>query len=378
MPVGAGADGGSPTHRPRRRADLAVVGYALAVLVGAVHVALPASDTGRTLAATGPYLAGLVVLLCLHRVRRSGRDPFAAVATAAAVIGIVLAGWVLLRFALALPDAIGAEFGFYRLKGRITTPLGDHNTAAGLLLPMLVATAVLAVRNRRWRFGVGLVAFGLAATLSRGAAAVLAVIVVVAYLVASRREVAVSLTAALAVVVAVLAVAGSALDASVPPGTAPPGPAGESGLAEVLGASVLGRIDLAVRGVEVGAAHPLAGTGLGTFGEVAADLPEPNDHAHQQFAHAFAEGGVPLLVATLLVVGALVARGGRALRGRATPQRDLVVLGGAGLLLHAQVDILSGLPGFEVVLAALTGLAATAAAGTPDSLPAPADPSPRA
>ncbi|MBS3941871.1 MAG: O-antigen ligase family protein [Actinobacteria bacterium] len=376
--MGAGADGGSPTHRPGRGGDLAVVGYALAVVVGVVHVVVPNWDAGLALPATAAYLAGLVVLLLVRRVHRSGRDTFGALLTVAAVAGVVLAGWVMLRFALALPDAVGAEYGFYRLKGRITTPLGDHNTAAGLLLPMLVATTLLAVRDPRWRFGAGLVALGIAATLSRGAAAVLAVVVVLAFAVASRREVAVTLTAALAVVVAVLVLVGSVLDTSVPAGTAPSGPSGESGLAEVLGASILGRIDLAARGVEVGVAHPLAGIGLGAFGDAAADLPEPNDHAHQQFAHAIAEGGMPLLLATLLVVGALVVRAGRALRGSATPQRDLVVLGGAGLLLHAQVDIQSGLLGLEVVLAALTGLAATVAAGTPDSLPAPADLSPPA
>ncbi|MEX2505200.1 MAG: O-antigen ligase family protein [Egicoccus sp.] len=367
----------SGPRRAGRRAgyrDLAVVGYALAVVVGLVHVVLPAHDAGAAVSATVPYAAGLAVLLVLHRRQWSGRDGFGPVVTVMAVLGVALAAWVLVRFGATLPGEVGEPFGFYRLKGRLTTPLGDHNTAAGLLLPTLVATAVLAVHDRRWRIGAALVALGIAATLSRGAAVVLAVVVALAYLVASRREVAVTLTAAFAVVVAVLIVASSVLDTSVPAGTAPPGPASESGLAQVLGASVTGRIDLAVRGVEVGADHPLLGAGLGTFGDAAADLPEPNGHAHQQFAHAFAVGGLPLLAATLLVVGALVGRGVRALRRPATSQRDLVLLGGAGLLLHAQVDILSGLLGFEVLLAALAGLAATVATGAPDSLPAPADP----
>lgn len=365
----------------RRGVDLAVVGYALATVIGLLQAVSPARAMLPTLAATVPYLAGLAVLVALRLRVRAGHDVTRPVVFAMGVVGVVLAGWVLVRFAVAVPDALGQPFGFYRLKGRLTTPLGDHNTAAGLLLPTLVATAVLAAGDRRWRVGAGVVALGLAVTLSRGAAVVLAVVVALAFVRASRREVAVTLAAAFATVVAVLVVASALLDTAVPAGTAPPGPASQSALADVVGASVTGRVDLAVRGVEVGADQPLSGVGLGAFGDAAADLPEPNDHAHNQFAHAFAEGGMPLLTATLLVVGALVVRGLRALRGPATARRDLVVLGGAALLLHAQVDILSGRLGFEVLLAALAGLAAIAApvaAGAPDSLPAPADPSPPA
>ena len=359
----------APSTRP---ADLALAGYALAVTVAIAQAAAPAHDAGAIARAAVPYLAGLLVVVLVRSARR--RDAVAArVTVGLAVLGAGLAAWVLVRFAVALPDAIGAEHGFYRLKAGITTPLGDHNTAAGLLLVPLVASAVLAVGDRRWRVGVGLVAAGIAATLSRGAAVVLAVVVGVAYLAASRRRVATILSAALAGVLAVLFVAGMVMDTSPPPGTAPAGPASESGLADVVGASVLGRVDLAVRGLEVGRDRPLTGAGLGTFGEVAADLPEPNDHAHQMLAHAFAEGGVPLLVAVLLVACG-VAFGG--LRLPRSPRRDVVLFGGLGLLAHAQVEILAGRIGTEVLLACLAGLAVAGDGTLADSLRATQERSP--
>jgi hypothetical protein len=202
------------------------------------------------------------------------------------VAGGVLAAWLLVGFLAALPDGIGAPHGFYRVKVQVTSPVGDHNTAAGLLLPPLVAAAALAARDRRWLAGLLLVTLGVAATLSRGAVVVLLVVAAGAWVVSSGRRIRVLLaSAAGAALVLVLGVA--ALDASPPPD----GPQSEG----VVGASVVARADLVVRGLEVGLDRPLAGVGLGGFGEVARDLPPPNDHAHQLFAHAFAEGGVILL-----------------------------------------------------------------------------------
>ncbi|MFA9446039.1 O-antigen ligase family protein [Egicoccus sp. AB-alg6-2] len=342
--------------------DPAVVAFAAAVVLGvgqALAAALGRGGFGVTpttiVAGTVPYAAALGVLL----VVRAGRDAprwrhdLDVWLVGLAVFGSLLATWLLVRFAVSLPQAVGAEFGFYRLKGRITSPLGDHNTAAGLLLPPLVATAVLAASRPRWAWAGGVVALGLVATLSRGVAAVLAIVVVAAFVLASRVRVAVVLTAAFGVVVLGLTAAMVGLDTSVPPGTAAPGPATQAG-AGPLGASVLGRIDLAVRGVGAGADRPLTGVGLGGFASVAQDLPQPNDHAHQAFANAFAEGGVPLLLAVLVVVVTLAVRAARLPR---SPRRDLVLLGGLGLVAHAQLEILAGRLGHEVLLAALVGLA---------------------
>jgi O-antigen ligase len=122
----------------------------------------------------------------------------------------------------------------------------------------------------------------------------------------------------------------------------------------LLGASLIGRIDLAERGIEVGLERPWLGVGLGGFEEAAVGLPPPNDHAHQVFAHAFAEGGVWLL-GVAVVVPVVLAR--RVLALPAGPGRDVLLLAGLGLLAHAQMEILSGRIGYEVLLALLVGLA---------------------
>ncbi|GGI06001.1 O-antigen ligase family protein [Egicoccus halophilus] len=366
-PVGSGPP---PDRQPGAATawrDPAVVAYAVALGVAIVQctaalagVAPFAGHADRLARAGVPYLAAFGLLLAL---RRGGRradvsgPPLDPWLIALAVAGGVLAGWLLVRFGLALPAAVGAEHGFYRLKGRITSPLGDHNTAAGLLLVPLVASAVLgATRHPRWWLLGALVALGTAATLSRGVAVVLAGMVVLAAFTASRRRVTLGLAGALAIVVLGLVATSLTLDTSVPAGTAPPGPATQAG-AGPLGASVLGRIDLAVRGVETGLDHPLLGIGLGRFASAAGDLPRPNDHAHQAVAHALAEGGVPLAVATVVAALTLAVRGLRAPR---SGRRDLVLLAGAGLLVHAQIEILSGRLGHEVLLAVLLGLGAPA------------------
>jgi hypothetical protein len=46
------------------------------------------------------------------------------------------------------------------------------------------------------------------------------------------------------------------------------------------------------------------------------------------------------------------------LAGSRSPVRDLALLGGGGLVVHAQVEILAGRVGYEVLLAVLLGLVA--------------------
>jgi len=366
----------------RRWPDPALTAFAVATLLGVAQAlaAWAGGDGGAAaviLRASVPYALALAVVVALSRDgRRLAVGATSRWAAGLAVAGVVLSLWLLARFAVALPDAMGADYGFYRLKLRITSPLGDHNTAAGLLVPPLVAGALLVVRSGsrgsgRGRAGVWVatvvtIALGLAATLSRGVVVVLAGVVLVAVVLASRRRLAGVLAGALALVVLGLGAASVALDTAAPPGTAAPGPAGQAG-AGPLGASVLGRVDLWVRGIEVGAAHPVAGVGVGRFAEAAADLPQPNDHAHQAFAQAFAEGGVLLLTAAVLVVGTLAWRAWRLPAG---PRRDLVLLGGLGLIAHAQLEILAGRLGYEVLLALLVALAAVPVADAP-ARPAP-------
>jgi O-antigen ligase len=344
----------APDPRPRRptRPDVATGAYLVVLAVAGVQLVLsrpPATVTAPMVA----YAAGLLTYLAV--VRTGPRDPAGDAGdrwlAGLTVLGGLLAAWLLVRFALALPGGLGSEAGYYRVKVRVTSPVGDHNTAAGLLLVPLAAAVSLAVRRRRWWPAVGLLALGSAATLSRGAALVLLAVGLASWWVGSSRRFAVALAGLAATLLGVVLGAAALLGAAPPPGAA----AG----AGPIGTSVVGRLDLAVRGIEVAAEAPLLGHGFGTFAAVAADLPVPNHHAHQLVAHAAAEGGLLTAAAVLALSGLLLVRSWRLPR---SPVRDVTLLGGAGLLLHAQVEILGALPAYEVLLAAALGLATAAGA----------------
>jgi hypothetical protein len=326
---------GTRAHR-----DLAVLAYAAVCLLGLVQ-AVVLGASGRTLLATVPYAAALSVLVLLHVAGNRVRTWHRMLAGGL----VVLAVWALSSFLLALPGRLGEPHSFYRVKVEVTTPLGDHNTAAGLLLVGVVACAVLAVEDRRWLAGSALVSLGIVATLSRGAAVVLVVTAAAGWFLDPSRVARATLVGSAAAVLAGMVLASTVLDASPPPGAADPeGP---------VGASIVGRLDLALRGLEVGAAAPGLGKGLGSFEEQAVGLPPPNDHAHQLVSHAFAEGGVPLLLLAVAVPLIVAVRG---LRRQPGPTRTLVLLGGAALVGHAQFEVLGGRLGYEVVLATLAGL----------------------
>jgi O-antigen ligase len=320
--------------------------YAAAVALGLVQAVL-LGEPARTLRGTLPYLLALTVVVAVRVVGPRDDEGVRRWLAGLAVAGGVLAAWLLAGLLAALPDGIGAPHGFYRVKLQVTSPVGDHNTAAGLLLPSLVAAAALAARDRRWLAGLLLVMLGVAATLSRGAVAVLLVVAAAAWVVGAGQRLRMLLAAAAGAALVVVLALSAALDASPPPD----GPQAEG----VVGASVVARADLVVRGLEVGLDRPSIGVGVGGFGEVASDLPPPNDHAHQLFAHALAEGGVLLLAVALLVITVLLVR---AWRLRPGTGRDVLLLGGAALVVHAQLEILGGRGGYEVVVALLATLAA--------------------
>lgn len=339
----------------RPPADLAAAAYLVAVLLALVQL-VALGDPGRTVRGVGPYVLALLVAVV---VRITGPRDDASLGPwlhGLSVVGVLLAVWLAGAFLGALPTGLGEEHGFYRIKLAVTSPVGDHNTAAGLLLPAIVACAAMAVRDPRWHAGLAATTLGLVATLSRGAALVLLAVAAVGWPLASHRRFrTVLLVAATTAVVSVFVLA-AVLDAS-PPADADvvrDGP---------VGASVLGRIDLAERGVAVGLDHPALGAGLGGFAEVADDLPPPNDHAHQLLAHAFAEGGLALL-AVAIVVPVVLAR--RVVTLHPGPGRDVLLLGGLGLVGHAQVEVLGGRLGYEVLLALLVGLAGSLADSTRD------------
>jgi hypothetical protein len=330
-----------PAHR-----DAVLVAYLTACALAVVQF-LVLEERARTAVASVPYAVALMVVLLLRaRGPQAPRGPGSAGwRRTLSWFMIGLAAWVLVSFLSALPGHVGEPHSFYRVKLAVTTPLGDHNTAAGLLLVGIVVCAGRAAEDRRWVLGTAVVAAGVIGTLSRGAAAVLLVVALLGALLGSSRTFRVVLGAASVAVLAGILLAANLLDASPPPGaTVPDGPAGTS---------VVGRIDLALRGVERGAAHPVLGAGLGSFASGAESLPPPNDHAHQLLAHAFAEGGVVLLAIALAVPVALAVRGWARPAG---PLRDLALLGGAGLVGHAQFEILGGRLGYELLLAVLAAL----------------------
>lgn len=334
----------------RVRRDPAFWLFVAAVGLGGVQTAV--LDVGaRPLRAAVPYaVAALVVAVGL--VRGVDRDEARGRRwlVGLAVVQVALAVWALQAFLRGLPAGIGEPSGFYRVKLLVTTPLGDHNTVAGLLLVGVVATVVLTRDDPRWWIGVAVTATGSVACLSRGAAVALVVVALASWVIGTRRRIAVALTAVALAILGAVSVLAVVLDASPPAGAhVPDGP---------IGTSVLGRVDLVVRGVEVFADHPVVGVGLGGFVEEAGDLPLPNDHAHNAFAHAAAEGGAPML---LLVVAVTVLLAWRALRQPRGWRREVTLLGGAALVAHAQVDVLGGLLGYELLLATLLAVATVVA-----------------
>jgi hypothetical protein len=317
--------------------------------VVAVAVLQAVTGGGRaTLLAASPYAAA-AALAAAGRSADVGSDEVRGLRWLRLVAAVLaaLGASATVAFVLALPAGVGQPSGFYRTKVLVTTPLGDHNTAAGLLLVGVVAGVVLTRHDRRWWLAVALTTVGVVACLSRGAAVVLLCAGLLGLVVRVDRRTALAVVAA--GVVAVTAITGLAvvLDASPPPGAADPrGP---------VGASVLGRVDLAVRGFETLRERPALGVGLGRFEEVSGDLPPPNDHAHNTLGHAGAEGGIVVLGAAVVVAVTLAVRGLRAPPGW---RRDVALLGGAALVAHGQIDVLGGRFGHEVLLAVLATLVA--------------------
>ena len=332
-----------------------ILGLYSAVLALAALQMLVLGAPRRTVLGALPYVCAGAVVAVAAATRPDLRDPASGHAWVRGVAAgaALLAAWAATTFLIALPSGIGEVSGFYVVKVQVTTPLGDHNTAAGLLLVGAVAATVASLRERRLLIAAAVIAAGLVATMSRGAAVVLGVVAGVALLRRASRRVGVLLATVAAVVLAGVLGLAAWLDAAPPPGT----PLSEG----PIGTSIAVRGDLAVRGAEVTRDHPLLGVGLGGFVDEAADIPPPNDHAHQLLTHAGAEGGVLLLVVALALPVVLFVRARRLPAGEV---RDLVLLGGAALVLHAQADVMGGRIGYEMLLGLLVALAgATATAG---------------
>jgi hypothetical protein len=318
----------------------------LAVVVLAQIQAVVLGDAVRTLTAALPALVAALVVLVGHRAGAGRDDPVGhRWLSWLSVAQVALATWTLVAFLAAVPGALGGGDAFYDVKVRVGTPLGAHNTVGGLLLVGVVATAVLAQRDRRWWVGTVLTTAGVVASLSRGAALVLLVVGAASWLVGTRRPVAAAVT--LGGAVSLLAV--SLLAAAWPSDPDPSRTASEG----VVGESVTDRLYLAERGGELLVERPLLGVGLGSFGDHVGDVPFPSHHAHNAVAHAGAEGGVLYALIVVALTLLLLVRAWRLPPGW---RREVTLIGGAALVLHAQLDVLVGLLGYEVLLAVLLAL----------------------
>ena len=222
----------------------------------------------------------------------------------------------------------GAGNDYYEGK-LLTGPIGYANGLGALMAIGAAVSVALALERRRlaWAAPLAVLLPALALTNSRGAWGALAAGAAVAVAVALRRR----LVAAAVIVVAAAALTVLLVDTP---------------------ASMGDRADYWHVARSVVSAHPLAGTGAGTFVAEYARTPPAHD-AHSFYLQAFAElGVVGLLLAVALVA---VPLGLAVWRGLAAPAAGLAVFA-----LHAGIDWDWQLP--AVTIAAL----ALAAAATSD------------
>jgi O-antigen ligase len=243
-------------------------------------------------------------------------------------VGVVVGATAVGSWALGARALDGAPLDPY--EGRLLTgPVGYAN-GLGVLMALGAAVCVaLAFRARRPALASPLVVLlpALVLTNSRGSVLALAGGIVVGAAIALERRVAAScVVAASAVLLTMLLV--------VPP------------------ASIGDRAHYWHAALSTAAAHPLAGTGAGTFGSVHVQAPYARD-AHSLYLQALSElgiGGLFLAVAVVVAPLVLALR-----RGLAAPAAGLTVFA-----VHAGLDWDWQLPVVTVAALALAAAAATA------------------
>lgn len=280
------------TRRVRANLSFAVplCGYAALSLISALWSADPSAsilDAQRTLL----YIAGLAAFLLAGEGLAAG-----------VVVGSVVVG----AWALVVRAVDGAPLDSY--EGRLLTrPIGYANGLGALMAVGAAVSLALALRARRPLFAAPLAVLvpALALTNSRGSELALAVGCLVAVaLSAKRRAVAVLLVAGSATLLAWLLVL-------------PPTGIGDRAAYWSAARATTG-------------AHPLDGTGAGTFGRVHLLAPYARD-AHSLYLQVLSElgvGGFVLILAFLAIPLSLAIR-----RNLAAPAAGLTVF-----VLHAGID----------------------------------------
>ncbi|HEX6850971.1 MAG TPA: O-antigen ligase family protein [Candidatus Polarisedimenticolaceae bacterium] len=112
--------------------------------------------------------------------------------------------------------------------------------------------------------------------------------------------------------------------------------------------------------LRLAAAHPVAGTGLGTFAAAYPGARSPEvrprySHAHNDAVQLAAEGGLVAVAGLAWLLVALVPRAAAALRARHGPLATGCAAGAAAFALHALVDFPFHIPGAAAAGALLAG-----------------------
>lgn len=324
---------------------LGAVGVAYATLVALAGWQL--ADGRAAPDAPATFLAGALVLGTVVAARPAARQVVHGLAVAATA----LAAWTVADVGVALVRHGGEPASYYAVKVAVATPVAAHNVLASLLLVGLVACALAARTDPRWRWALALVALGLAGTLSRGAVLVGLGLPVGAWLLRDRR-LAARLGVASVGALALVLLAAVGLDASVPDGGGP--------------TSVVARTQLWSAGWDAFTSHPWTGVGLDGFRDHAVGLgvADPRDHVHDLVLHAAATGGLVALAAVAVLWTTLGVRGWWS---RDATVRALALLGGGALFVHGLVEETAFRPAVEVVLAGLLGTVLAHRGGTGQS-----------
>jgi O-antigen ligase len=328
-------------RRGRVWLDVAAAGYLLLAVVTEAHLAAGRATLPHVLAVLTP---GLLLLGLPQLLDVDERRSLAWIARA----GVVLAAWTLVDAAAALRDHAADPAAFYAVKVAVGTPLADHNVLASLLVVLLVAVALRAEDDPRWLAGLTLVAVALGATLSRGGALAAIGAAVVAGLVARGRRLPVLVGAGAVVALALVLGAAAVLGAEVPD---PSGPT-----------SVASRAELWSAGIDAIATEPLTGVGPDGIRANAeqAGAADPRDHTHSLLLQGPAALGVPAGLVHIALWALLLWRGWR------HPDRHvraLLVVGGAGLVAHGLIDETALRGGVEVLVAVLLAVGASGGVG---------------
>jgi O-antigen ligase len=326
-------------HHRRFRIDPVLLPYAvlaaIPIVQALVHGGSPASWGG-----IGRFATVFVLLVALPQYRR-GADAFANWDLPITWLGGAIGIWTLVK---VIPALTQPALEFYEVKDYVRLPLGNHNYVGAVLVTTL--TVMLAVGRTTWPIRVATVfaGIGLAFTLSRGAWLAFALVLVA--LLMHRRDRRTAVTLGLLTLGAVLLATLLILL----------GEDSAERLRGLLSPATADRIELWRAAVDAFVANPWLGVGIDRVPEWMGATKQLYDHAHNLVLEALMTTGV-VGAGAYLTYWAMA--GWRAWRLPTTALRMGLGLPLMALFVHAQVDTLSYLLVYEVLVAMFVGIAAT-------------------